>query len=66
MDKLLSIKDASDLLGLKCSTLYKYICAKKIPYVKLGMRVLFDPEKLRSWISDHSVEPLNGKRNASK
>jgi excisionase family DNA binding protein len=55
MQKLLSIREASEFLGLKVPTLYKYICSKKIPYVKLGSRVLFDPEKLMMWVEKNSV-----------
>lgn len=60
MNKLLSIKEASDFLGLRVPTIYKYVCSKKIPYVKLGSRVLFDPEKLINWIENKSVEPIKG------
>lgn len=61
MQKLLSIKEASEYLGLKVPTLYKYVCSKKIPYVKLGSRVLFDPEKLTIWIEKKSISPVGGK-----
>jgi len=61
MQKLLSIKEASEFLGLKVPTLYKYVCSKKIPYAKLGSRVLFDPEKLIIWIEKNSISPVGGK-----
>jgi len=56
-DKLLSVREAADYLGLKVSTLYKYKLCGTVPFVKLGSRLLFDPEKLRRWIEQHSYEP---------
>jgi len=58
MEKLLSVKETADLLSLKVSTVYKYTCAKKIPYIKLGGRVLFDTGKLKLWLDEKLVKPL--------
>ena len=62
MEKLLTIKETSEIIGLKISTIYKYICCRKIPYVKLGGRVLFDVEKLKSWIHERSIDPIDVKK----
>ncbi len=58
MQKLLNIYQTSDLLGLKVKTLYTYVCKRKIPFVKLGSRVLFDPIKLEDWIKNNSVDSI--------
>lgn len=58
MKKLLSIQEASEIIGLKVSTIYKYICCRRIPYIKIGQRVFFSVEKLESWINDKSVDPI--------
>jgi len=58
MEKLLSIQEASDFIGLKTPTVYKYVCMKKIPYVKLGTRVLFSKDRLEKWVKENSVEPI--------
>ena len=58
MNNLLSIQEASGMLRLAVPTLYKYIYQKRIPYIKLGGRVLFDPEKLREWVQNKAVEPI--------
>jgi len=44
--KILGIPEASALLGLRRSTLYRYTCQHTIHYYKLGARVLFDEKKL--------------------
>jgi excisionase family DNA binding protein len=46
MNKLLSIEEAATLLGLKSVTIYKYRLQGTIPYIKLGSRVIFDPDEL--------------------
>jgi excisionase family DNA binding protein len=58
MHKLLNIYQTSDLLGLKVKTLYTYVCKRKIPFVKLGSRVLFDPIKLEDWVKNKSVDSI--------
>jgi excisionase family DNA binding protein len=35
----------------------KMVMQDRIPYTKLGKRVLFDVEKVDSWVASHSVEP---------
>ena len=61
LTKLLSIRELADLLGLAEITVRKFCCAKKIPYIKLGGRVLFDPEKISAWIETQSIKPINGR-----
>lgn len=53
MNKLLSVKEAAELLGLRVPTIYKYVCQRAIPYVKIGTRVLFDPARLEAWVKRH-------------
>ncbi|KPJ86759.1 MAG: hypothetical protein AMS17_11045 [Spirochaetes bacterium DG_61] len=58
MEKLLDIREAANILSLKTKTLYAYIHKRRIPFVKLGARVLFDPERLQNWVKERSVEPI--------
>ncbi len=44
--KLLSVKEASNLLGLPVNTIYQYVSRNKIPNVKIGSRTLFDLDGL--------------------
>ncbi len=62
MDKLLSIKETSEIIGLKIPTIYKYVCCRKIPFIKIGGRVLFDAEKLKAWIQQKSIDPIDAKK----
>ena len=56
MEKLLSIGDIARMLDLSIATIYKYVCQKKIPYLKIGSRVLFDEDKLDKWLQSKEVE----------
>jgi excisionase family DNA binding protein len=46
LKQFLSVKDASELTTLAKSTLYTYVHYKKIPYCKVGERIVFEKDKL--------------------
>lgn len=61
MSNLLTIQEVSRKLNLRVSTLYKMTCQKRIPYVKITSKILFDEESLNEWIRKHSIEPVSTK-----
>ena len=56
---LIDVKDLSESTGLSVFTLYSWINQKRIPYVKVGRLVRFDPRKIEKWIEGNSVEEKN-------
>lgn len=58
MPMLLNLDEAAEFLKCSKSFLYKSTCAKKIPYIKLGSRVLFEEPRLVEWLSARRVEPI--------
>lgn len=58
MYKLINLDQACDLLNLKKPTIYKKVCSRQIPFIKIGGKLLFSLEKLEEWIKDHEVEML--------
>jgi excisionase family DNA binding protein len=44
--RLISVKEAAELLNLSKSTIYKMVKERRLEFRKLGSRVLFDPETL--------------------
>ena len=57
MKKLLTVAQASELLGIHKITLYKLIYAHKIPYIrKEGMGLRLDPDQLEAWTKQGEVE----------
>lgn len=55
MAKLLNIKELSEKLNLKISTLYVWVNKRKIPYIKLGGRLLFNEYEIDNLINKFSV-----------
>jgi len=62
LEKLLSVSEASAVLGLTVQTVYAYVSRGVLPHVKTspgrGGRTLFSPAALEKWIAEHSVEPV--------
>jgi excisionase family DNA binding protein len=55
MEQLLSVHQAAELLGISRWTLESWKAKRKIPFVKLGRRCLFDPQDLSEWIAANKV-----------
>ncbi len=55
---LLDYGAAADFLGLSEHTLRRYVSLGKLPYLKLGSKLVrFEPERLRHWVESRRVEP---------
>ncbi len=61
MNKLLDIKQLSEMLNIKKSTIYSYIHRKTIPFIKIGGRVLFDPIEIQNFVDQNTFTPLQCK-----
>lgn len=58
MKKLLTVTEASELLQIKTGTLYKYVCARRIPYIKLNGHLRFDEAVLNDWVIENSIKAI--------
>jgi excisionase family DNA binding protein len=56
---LLSVDEAADYLNLSGHTLRSWVHQKRLPFIKLGSRVLFRPEDLESFINSNAIQPEN-------
>ncbi len=55
---LLTIEQLSEYIGVKPSTIYQWTHYKKIPYIKLGSFVRFDPDdQIDSWVAGNTLLP---------
>lgn len=52
MEELLSIRDVSELLKIKESTLRAWVFQRRIPVVRLGRLVRFRLSELTKWLRD--------------
>ncbi len=60
MEKLLNVNQLADILGLKKITIYEWVHCNKIPFVKLGKRVLFQPSDVEGFIKMNRKEAVVG------
>ncbi|MDA3851243.1 MAG: helix-turn-helix domain-containing protein [Spirochaetaceae bacterium] len=59
MEKLLSKKEVAEMLGLSIYTIDKWVSLKqKLPYIRLGRRVLFQLSDVEEYLITQRVEPL--------
>lgn len=56
MEKLLNVIQLADILGLKKVTIYEWVENRKIPFIKLGKRVLFHPHDVEEFIKANRIE----------
>ena len=58
---LLTAENVAEVLGVKPSTVMKWVYEKKIPFIKFGPGkkaiVKFNPKRLNQWIDENSHEP---------
>jgi excisionase family DNA binding protein len=64
--RLITAKEASQYLGLSTDTVYRMASLKKLPYLKIGDRVLFDVKALDHWIEKHMIREKEWKREELK
>ena len=57
MESLLSVTDAAKRLGISRHTLNGWVSKRKVPFVKLGRRTLFNPTDLEKIIKANTFEP---------
>ena len=58
LSRLLTIQEAAQYTGVSATTLYKWVSQRKIPQIKIGRLVKFDPVKLDEWIKQQTVMPM--------
>ena len=56
--RLMNITEASLYIGLQVDTIYRMVSQRRIPFVKVGRRTLFDVRLLDDWLDRHTVLPV--------
>ena len=57
-DEVMDIEGASRFLKCGTSTLYRYVCHRSIPCIKLGSRTLFKRSDLLVWLDQFRRDPV--------
>ena len=66
LKRLITAKEASQYLSLSTDTVYRMAASKKLPYLKIGDRVLFDIKSLDQWVEKHLIREREWKRQELK
>jgi len=64
--RLITAREASQYLSLSTDTVYRMAASKKLPYLKIGDRVLFDIKSLDQWVEKHLIREKEWKRQELK
>ena len=64
--RLITAKEASQYLSLSTDTIYRMAALKKLPYLKIGDRVLFDVKALDQWVDRHMIREKEWKKQELK
>ena len=57
---LLTVKELSEILNVKASTLYQWAELKQMPCIKLNGSLRFDLEEIKEWVESCKVSPESG------
>lgn len=57
---LMDVKTLSRRTGLSTYTIYRMTSLRRIPHLKLGSRILFDPMAVQAWLDGCAVDPIGG------
>ena len=57
-ENLLNIRELAQRLGVQVKTIYCWVHAREIPYVKVGRLVRFDPADISQWVEDRKIKRL--------
>jgi excisionase family DNA binding protein len=53
--RLVDIDGAADRLGVPVRHVRRLVAERRIPYIKWGSRLHFDPDEIDAWIEQHRV-----------
>jgi excisionase family DNA binding protein len=57
--RLVDIEGAAELLGVSVRHVRRLVAERRVPYVKWGSRLHFDPRELEGWIDRHRVAEVD-------
>lgn len=63
MNSMISVREAAQMLGIAPSTVYRFVHQQRLPFIKIGSRVLFDLDDLSEWVREHKIP---ARRNSRK
>ena len=58
---LMNVQEVAQRLNLAVTTVYKMVNQRRIPFVKIGGALKFNPTQVERWIQDQTVMPMPSK-----
>jgi len=52
--KLINVSELAQVLGVSIQTIYTWVSQRRLPFVKVGRRTMFNPEEIERWIKMRS------------
>lgn len=59
---MMTVRQIAEYLNISVSTVYSMVSARRIPFLKIGSRVLFDLGAIKHWIAKNSHSALSRPR----
>ena len=56
MKKYLNIDEVAEYINKKKATVYQMTHMRKIPFIKIGGNLLFDPDDLDAWLDTQKIK----------
>ena len=63
-EKLLNVPGLSDLIGVKKSTIRKWVHERRIPFLKVGRCVRFRPSSIEGWLKRSTIEGRSNRKES--
>ncbi len=57
MEQLMFPEETAHSIGIKLVTLYTWVSRGKIPFVKVGAKLMFRPSALEAWLREREHQP---------
>ena len=55
-DNLINLETVSEVLGVAPKTIHNWVYLRKLPYIKVGRKVMFRPKSLENWLNRKEIK----------
>ena len=66
LPSLLTIEEVADHLGVDVRHVRRLVAERRIPFIKWGHLLRFDPTEVSAWLDSVRVEPLSDRRHGRR
>lgn len=63
IQKFLTASEVAELTTLSLYTIRTLCCQRRIPFIKVGRRVIFDPVEVKEWVEKYKVKEEERKKS---